>query len=206
MALIMEIMKTIAQPVEELARWLEETYQVETIATIDKWRNLTGMTINLDCAVGDCAVTSEEVQVQSSTKFSKKIPKTKEVCQHIFLSGQKAGEQCTTKPKNGATHCSAHKPKSSVKSVKSNAEKPSKKKEGKKVDAINSDFESENEKVEKRPKKTTKITKESSDLELSEPEAPVKPLLKKKIKGASKTTKQYNTDEEYLDGDLDLSD
>ena len=51
-------------------------------------------------------------------------------------------------------------------------------------------------------------SEEDSDMEaLSEPETPVKPLLKKKTsKVVAKPTKQYDTDDEKLDNDLNLSD
>ena len=51
-------------------------------------------------------------------------------------------------------------------------------------------------------------SEEDSDMEaLSEPETPVKPLLKKKTsKVVAKPTKQYDTDDEKLDIDLNLSD
>jgi hypothetical protein len=270
MALIMEIMKTIAQPIGELAIWFEETYQVEASETIAKWRELTGM--NITVKEGD--ISHDEVQslnVDSTKNVKlKKIPKTKDVCQHIFLSGQKVGEQCTTKPKGGASYCSAHRPKDSVKSAKS--AKTPKKKEVKKVEKIDSEFGSDSEqeekpvKVSKEPKKSTKIEKvvpkeqpkpviedddmtsdsdgepisravkyseaymdekeanldkekyrkkpkpvvvESDDDDLSEPQKPVRPLLKKKNlkNGPVKPSKKaYETDEEVLDKDLDLSD
>ena len=225
MALIMDIMKTIATPIGELARWLEETYQVDVNETTAKWRELTGMNIT----VIDDEVSQDEVQsvTVDSTKKSKKIPKTKDVCQHIFLSGQKIGDQCTTKPKGGALYCSAHRPKDSVKEVK---KKEVKKKEVKPVDKINSVYDTETEedekpvkkapkkekkeeKVPKKPKKTSGDTSlEESDIEaLSEPETPVKPLLNKNKKivknGPVKPPKKtYDTDEETLDKDLDLSD
>ncbi|CCV02180.1 hypothetical protein IIV25_162R [Invertebrate iridovirus 25] len=252
MALIMEIMKTIAQPIGELAVWLEETYQVDVDETIKKWYELTGMKITVkEGEVSHEQVQSLNVDSTSEKKSNKKIPKTKDVCQHIFLSGQKVGEQCTTKPKGGATYCSAHRPKDSVKSSTS---KKGKKKEVKKVvEKINSEFESDSEveapvapkkevkpkKVVKKPKKTSGDTdmEEDSDGELvpkefllkkkkqqqlaaaeidsdaealSEPETPVKPLLKKlknvKAKAVKKPLKGYNTDDEIIDDDLDLSD
>lgn len=252
MALIMEIMKTIAHPIGELAVWLEETYQVEISETVAKWRELTGMNITIkegEGEVSDQQVQSLDVDSTKNLK-TKKIPKTKDVCQHIFLSGQKVGEQCTTKPKGGASHCSAHKPKASAKSPKE-----PKKKEVKKIEKIDSEFESDHEqpKVTKEPKKEKvvekappkkqkktsgdtdmsedsdgelipreykqeklatqkaalkQLTLDDSDEEGSEPQKPVKPLLrKKKLNGPIKPSKQqYNTDEEILDKDLDLSD
>jgi hypothetical protein len=220
MALIMDIMKTIASPIGELARWLEETYQVDVNETTTKWRELTGMNIT----VTEDEVSHDELQSvtvdSSTTKKSKKIPKTKDVCQHIFLSGQKIGDQCSTKPKGGASYCSAHRPKDSVKKV---VKKEVKKKEVKPVDKINSVYDTETEEdekpvkksskkeekvvVPKKPKKTSGDTDlEESDIEaLSEPET-IKPLLKKKKNVKKPSKKAYDTDEENLDKDLDLSD
>lgn len=228
MALIMEIMKTIANPIGELAVWLEETYQVEVSETIEKWYELTGMkiSVNIEGEVTHEKVESLDVNLTDNPKTNKKIPKikSKDVCMHIFSNGQKAGEQCTTKPKGGAQYCSAHRPKDSVKSAK----KAPKKKDVK-VDHIDSEFESSNEEVPKEPKKIKekKVTKkqkksednsddevpqvaqkEDSDNEgLSEPETPVKPLLKKKVKKAQTkpSKKYYDTEEEILDKDLNLN-
>lgn len=231
MALIMEIMKTIANPIGELAVWLEETYQVEVSETIEKWYELTGMkiSVNIEGEVTHEKVESLDVNLTDNPKTNKKIPKikSKDVCMHIFSNGQKAGEQCTTKPKGGAQYCSAHRPKDSVKSAK----KAPKKKDVK-VDHIDSEFESSNEEVPKEPKEPKKIKekkvtkkqkksednsddevpqvaqKEDSDNEgLSEPETPVKPLLKKKVKKAQTkpSKKYYDTEEEILDKDLNLN-
>lgn len=262
----MEIMKTIADPVSQLALWLEETYQVDIAETIAKWHELTGMNITVkEGEVSYDKVQSLDVDSTKSPK-SKKIPRTKDVCQHIFLSGNKAGEQCTTKPKGGATHCSAHRSKDSVKSATKGTKAP-KKREVKKVDKIDPVFDYDTEiddkpvKVQEKPKKSKKEDKvqeqpkrpmkkvcgdtdmsEDSDGDLipreykleklaakaaaeaqkkkledsepealSEPETPVKPLLKKKAtkgttKPSKKVPKQYDTDEEKLDHDLDLSD
>lgn len=204
MSLIMDIMETIATPVSQLAAWLEETYNIEVDETISKWQELTGMNI----AVKNGEVSHDKVKSLNvnSTKITKKIPKTKDVCQHIFLSGKKAGEQCSTKPKNGATFCSAHKPKDSVKSVKST-------KAPKTIlnDKINSDFESDSEdehppqKNKKKVLNKPKTSSKASSSDASEPETPVKPLLKKN-KSPCKPAQQYDTDDEIIDNDETISD
>jgi len=242
----MEIMKTIATPMGELALWLEETYQVEIKDTMEKWHELTGMNITVqDDVVSHDKVDSIDVKTVKTVKSAKKIPKTKDVCQHIFMSGKNVGEQCTTKPKNGALFCSAHRPKDSVKSAKSAKASKAPKKVKKTEDKIASDFASDSEKedkpdkVAKAPKKATKkvvkkATHDSDDSDngLSEPEVPVKPLLKKKAthesddsdndlsepevpvkpllkksKEVKKTTKKpyYDTDDEPIDTNLNLS-
>ena len=226
MTLILNIMTTIATPIGELALWLEETYQVSINETIGKWEELTGMKIT----VSEGGISHEEAEsttVETARNLkNKKIPKTKDTCQHTFLSGQKVGEQCTTKPKNGAVFCSAHKPKDSIKST-SSAKKSSKKKEIKQIDKIDAEFESDSDKEEvvkapKGKKKKAVVPKKVSgdtDLENSDAEAPImsepeeiaKPLLLKKkpskpVPAKKSTKKNYNTDEEHIDKDLNLSD
>lgn len=173
----MEIMKTIANPIGELAIWLEETYQVNACETIEKWHELTGMKITVEEGeVSHDEVQSLDVNLANNPKSNKKIPKikNKDVCWHVFSSGQRAGEQCTTKPKGGAQYCSAHRPKDSAKSTK----KTPKKKEVKKIDKIESDFDSDSEDdrpiVKKEPKKIKekvvpkKQKKVSGDTDMSE--------------------------------------
>jgi len=258
MALIMEVMQTIARPVGQLALWLEETYQVDIVETMEKWRELTGMNITVKA---DKVITEEveslDVTSTSSTK-SKKVPKVKEreTCQHKFKTGDRTGEQCTTKPKGGALYCSAHRPKDSVKLTKSSkvtkTTKTSKKqtdteidpdfvsdveteqvslvaaepveepvvtkakakevKPKKKLPVPTSNEEDSEEEVVSKPKKSQKKNKKktTSINEDSEPEPdiPNKPLLKKKSvsKAVIPPSKQYNTEDEKVDEDLDLED
>lgn len=210
MALIMEIMKTIAQPIGELTMWLEKTYNVPSSETIAKWHSLTGMNITIKDTSASCEpVDTMDVPTTKTTK--KNIPKTKDLCQHIFVVGAKAGEQCTTKPKGGATHCSAHKKNSVVKDKTTKTK--AKKERVKSVEKIDSDFDADTEeevkpkknkseklkKVEKKPKEAV-VDSDFGPSDGEEGNGPVKPLLKKKGK------KVYNTDDEILDDDLDLSD
>lgn len=217
MTLIMEIMKTIAQPIGELTMWLEKTYSVPSSETIAKWHSLTGMNITIKDTSASCEpVDTMNVPTTKATKTTKKnIPKTKDLCQHIFVVGAKTGEQCTTKPKGGATHCSAHKPKNSV--VK---DKTAKKERVKSAEKIDSDFDADTEeekeevkpkknkpekpkKVEKKPKKAV-VDSDFGPSDDEEGNGPVRPLLKKK--GNPQPKKAYNTDDEILDEDLDLND
>lgn len=232
MALIMEIMKTIAQPISELAVWLEETYQVNADDTISKWKELTGMNITINSTDIE-KVETLDISTTKTVKSKKtSIPRTKDVCQHIFLTGLKAGDQCTTKPKGGATFCSAHRPKASAKDKKA----PKKEPKIKSVEKIDSNFEADTEeeielkeeikpkkpktekskkKVKKAPesdeepeapvvlKKPTKKVPIDSDFDDSDSNVKVKPLLKKN-KIVNK--KVYDTEDEVLDDDLDLED
>jgi len=239
MALIMEIMKTIAHPIGQLALWLEETYQVDTIETIEKWHELTGMNITVNTKEVSCE-TVKSINVPSTSSSSgkvKKIPKIKdkETCQHVFLTGAKAGDRCSTKPKGGAIFCSAHRPKDSVKSSKTKKSekveidpnfasdsddqkpdeekvevKPKKSSKKKPVDNLDSDDQKpDEEKVEVKPKKSSKNKLvDNLDSDNSELDTPNKPLLTKKrsvSKAIIPPSKQYETDEE-IDKDLDLDD
>src|SRR5574344_1387378 len=190
MALIMEIMKTIANPIGELAVWLEETYQVEVCETIEKWHELTGMKITVEEGkVSHNEVKSLDVNMTNNPKSNKKIPKikNKDTCVHIFSNGQRAGEQCTIKPKGGAEYCSAHRPKDSAKLTK----KIPKKKEVKKTSDFGSDSEDERNIVKKEPKKIKekvvpkKQKKTSGDTDMSEDsdgELVPRELLAEKVK------------------------
>jgi hypothetical protein len=173
MALIMEIMKTIAGPVQELVFWLNETYQVDTQETFNKWRELTGMNIQ----VTDEDNSDEPIQVSKAAKKSKsaKIPKVKNACcQHVFANGNRAGEQCSTKPKNGAEYCSAHRSKPKKSENSDDETTPKKPKSKKKVDdAYASDVEET-----KKPKSK----KKNIDLDDILPEK--KPSKKKTVRSS----------------------
>lgn len=199
--LMEEIMVIIARPLGRLVCWLEKNYNVDRSEIYTKWKDLSG----IDIVTEEEEDEDDRQSISNSTtpvKLNKKIPKTKKVCQHIFLSGQKAGEQCSTKPKGGASFCSAHRPKNSV--VK-DTKKPKKK--------INCKGESEPEshfKVLSKKADTSPQIAYSSFEDLSEPEN-IKPLLKKRalnseVPKSINISKEYNTDDEPLDEDLNLSD
>ena len=210
MALIMEIMQTIAQPINELALWFEKTYNIDPKETITKWHELTGMVIMVD----DGKVNTEEVRsldIPPPIRKSKKIPKNKEgsLCNHVYKVGVKAGEQCSTKPKNGADYCSAHKAKDSTRSASISSSKQSKRKEVKQVVKIDQEFESSDEdEPQVKPKKEKKVSKKHKDDSLDEDDEPevVKPLLRKKNSKMVNKALSYDTDDEKLDDDLDLED
>ena len=212
MALVMNIMELIAQPIGELADWLQTTYQINSDEVLGKWKELSGMNITIvEGEVVSDKVEAVNIKSAKNNKLNKKIPKTKELCQHTFLSGSKIGEQCTTKPKGGAIYCSAHKPKNS-------ADKPAKKKKEKvELDPnfnSESDVESkpakkkkelDTEKKSKKGKKKPFSSDNDSDIEnKSDPE--LKPLLKKKgAKNGPVKFKKYDTDDEHIDQELNLS-
>jgi hypothetical protein len=175
MALITDVMKTIANPVNKLILWLEETYKVDRDETMAKWFDISGMKITAG-EVADISGTKSEVkgEYSSATPKSKKIPKTKALCQYTFTSGQKTGEQCSTKPKGGADFCSTHRPKTDT--PKSN----------KTTEVINPDFESDPEQVVKDPKVS-------------------KRKIKDKKTANGNASEEYNTDTEPLDDNIDLN-
>lgn len=177
MALINNFLKSLAMPVGDLAKWLEEEHQIPVAETISKWNELTGMQISID---EDGSADCEEVEDQTiNINNNKKVGKPTlgggkldpKLCQHVFVAGGRKGQQCTTKPKGGKSdRCSAHKIKAKKSDSDSDVSKP--KKVVKKV-------------VKKAPKKQVKTdseneSKNSSDEE-SEVETAVKPKQQKKI-------------------------
>ncbi|ADO00503.1 hypothetical protein WIV_gp159 [Wiseana iridescent virus] len=185
MALINNFLKSLAMPVGDLAKWLEEEHQIPVVETISKWNELTGMQISIDEeGSADC----EEVEDQTININNKKVGKptlatgklNPILCQHVFVAGGRKGQQCGTKPKGGkADRCSAHKIKVKKSDSDSDASKPKKqvKKQVKKApkkqvktdsenEAKSSDEESEVETV--KPKQQKKIPKSDSENEDSD--------------------------------------
>lgn len=116
----MDMTRIIAEPVKMLSEWIVESRPANIEDIFQKWHDLTGMDIRIDNDRPASSITL------SSTL--KKVPKVKETCRHIFESGQKAGQQCLTKPKNGADLCSSHKPKDDSKTTPSGSKRSTKKK------------------------------------------------------------------------------
>jgi hypothetical protein len=194
MALIMEIMKTIAGPVQELVFWLNETYQVDTQETFNKWRELTGM--NIQVVDGDASDECEPIQVVKKTK----IPKVKNACcQHLFASGSRAGEQCSTKPKNGADYCSAHraKPKKNASDGEEEIKKPKQPKKKKVDDIYASDGEEEIKKPKQPKKKKDDVSASDGEEEIKKPKfKPLKKTDKKPKKESAKKKKIFDSADE----------
>ena len=195
MALITEIVKTIACPVQELVFWLSETYQVDTQETFNKWYELTGINIQV-VNKDDSDECGEPIQVVKATK-STKIPKVKNACcLHVFTNGSRAGEQCSTKPKNGAEYCSAHRPKPKKSSDDETPKKPKQSK--KKVDDIYaSDVEvGETKKPKQSKKKNVDDSEEETDKAKKQP--------KKKNEDSSKKVEDFSKKVEDDDVPLDI--
>lgn len=183
----MDMMKIVAEPVKKLSEWVVESHPTSVEEILQKWQDLTGVNIQVE----NCDA-SRQGQITVKVSKSKNIPKTKETCHHIFTGGQKAGDQCLIKPKDGAKFCSSHKPKDDLKPVS------------------------------KRPKKKVEIDLKfaGSDVENDGPlnqEQDVVAVKKPSKKSASKTAAKkppkpvepeyaYDTDNEPLDENIVLED
>jgi hypothetical protein len=199
MTFVNNFMKTLSIPIGALAQWLETEHQVPVSSTIEKWNELTGMKVTIDENSTGC----EEVVDQTIVIGSKK-PVTADtttlngtmldplLCQHVFIAGQRKGQQCCTKPKGGKDRCSAHKLKiprtnpllSDGSEGEKNKSKIRKVPKSKEIVPSDSESDSDIEKVPLPPKK--KIEKKvpafhssCSEDEFSEPARKV-PLPKKK--------------------------
>lgn len=207
MALINNFLKSLAMPVGDLAKWLEEEHQISVIETISKWNELTGMQISID---EDGSVDCEEVEDQTININNKKVGKPTlatgkldpKLCQHVFVAGGRKGQQCTTKPKGGKSdRCSAHKIKAKKSDSDSDANTP--KKQVKKV---------VKKQVKKAPKKQVKTddseneAKNSSDEEESEVETAVKPKQQKKIPKSDSENEESDKDHSDSDSESEEED
>lgn len=158
MAFVNDFLKSLAIPIGDLAKWLEEEHQVPVSDTIEKWNEITGMQV----VVNNNGTTCEEVEEQT-VNVGKKIQVNNLIptaCQHVFIAGNRKGQQCTTKPKGGNDRCSAHKIKvkkggqsnsedESVSQVKTTKKSPIKTKSKKVVKT-----DSESETTKKNPTKS----------------------------------------------------
>lgn len=218
MAFVNDFLKSLAMPIGDLAKWLEEEHRVPVSDTIEKWNELTGMQV----VVND-TTTCEEVEEQTVNIGKKTVPKNNTLvsttCQHVFIAGNRKGQQCTTKPKGGNDRCSAHKIK--VKKGQSNSDdepaaqattlkkRPVKKIKSKEI--VKTDSESESE-TKKNPKSmfdtdseeetetvvVPPATKPKKKIPDSESESEDKPAPKKK---PQKKIPPKGTDSEDSDSD-----
>ena len=113
MAFVNNFLKNLTMPLGDLAKWLEEEHQVPVVDTIEKWNELTGMNVTIgDDEAFDC----EDVVDQTIDLNKKELDAN--VCQHVFRTGNRKGQQCTIKPKGGSDRCSAHRKKGRKQAVK----------------------------------------------------------------------------------------
>ena len=186
MAFVNDFLKSLAMPIGDLAKWLEEEHQIPVHITIGKWNEITGMQVVIDD--DDNSATCEEVEDQT-INIGKKNNTTKNTnmclvsntCQHVFIAGNRKGQQCTTKPKGGNDRCSAHKLK-----VKKSPE-----------------IEKKQIKTKKRPIKKVKskeVVKTDSESEISDNEEPQiagpSTRSEKKIPASDSESEIFNSDNE----------
>jgi hypothetical protein len=158
MAFVNDFLKSLAMPIGDLAKWLEEEHQVPVKTTIEKWNELTGMNITTSGDVDD--VVDQTINIDKKKNSPSGLdPKT---CQHVFIAGKRKNQQCTTKPKGGNDRCSSHKNKV------------------KKGESSNSDPETPKKKQVKKVVKSKETVQTDSDSE-SEDDAPKKKPVKKSV-------------------------
>lgn len=180
MAFVNDFLKSLAMPIGDLAKWLEEEHQVPVSDTIEKWNELTGMQV----VVNNNTTTCEEVEEQTVNIGKKNVPKNNALiptkCQHVFIAGNRKGQQCTTKPKGDNDRCSAHKikvkkggqsnsddePAAQVKTLK---KRPVKKIKSKEIIKTGSDSEEETVVPVTKPKKKIPISDSESESEDENP-------------------------------------
>jgi hypothetical protein len=100
--------QSLAIPIGDLAKWLEKEHQVPISDTIEKWNELSGMQVIIDDNTTTCEEVNHTTTIKIKTNDSKNNGLISTTCQHVFVSGNRKGQQCTTKPKGG-DRCSAHK-------------------------------------------------------------------------------------------------
>lgn len=148
MSFVNDFLKSVAMPIGDLAKWLEEEHQVPAVSTIEKWNELTGMKVTIDENSIDCEEVEDQTINIKKKKSNSPSPTVEHLdsilCQHIFIAGNRKGQQCTTKPKGGNDRCSAHKMKvkkgdisdpETSKPIKRPVKKVIKTKKGKKTDS-----------------------------------------------------------------------
>jgi hypothetical protein len=183
MAFVNDFLKSLAIPIGDLAKWLEEEHQIPVVDTITKWNELTGMLVVVD----NDSVICEKVEDQTiNIGKKKKVQKNLNTCQHVFIAGNRKGQQCSIKPKGGASYCSAHKIKAKKGGdlISDDNEPPEIKspRRGKKIKSKEfvDDIDSDNETTKNNNCDTIK-----PKIPLSDPESDFedkKPALKKRVK------------------------
>ena len=204
MAFVNDFLKSLAMSIGDLAKWLEEEHRVPVSDTIEKWNELTGMQV----VVNNNTTTCEEVEEQTVNIGKKHVPKNNALipttCQHVFIAGNRKGQQCTTKPKGG-NRCSAHKikvkkggqsnsddepaaqaktlKKQSKEIVKTDSESETKKNPRSMFDTDSEETETETVVPVTKPKKKIPISDSESESEDEKPAPKKKPQKKIPPKG-----------------------
>lgn len=166
MALVNDIVKVLALPIGSLASWLETTYNIPMSETLEKWNELTGMELSTANGVVSCSeVTAKPVVLRQGDSSS---------CTHMFTVGSRKGTRCPTRPKNGATVCSAHKKKksSSNRAEEDVSEPSTSAQSADEEDVVRAEPPTKKKPASKKPakkttKKTTKKTKSDDEAEIA---------------------------------------
>ena len=165
MTFVNDFLKSVAMPIGQLAKWLEQEHQVPVESTIEKWNELTGMKVTMNEDSVDCEEVEEQTinikKKKSNTPACRVGDLDSTLCQHVFIAGNRKGQQCATKPKGGNDRCSAHKIKV-------------------KVDKSNSDTETSRKRPVKNVKKSKEEVKTDSESDTPKKNAPKKNAPKKK--------------------------
>ena len=189
MAFVNDFLKSLAMPIGDLAKWLEEEHQVPVKTTIEKWNSLTGMNITTTGDVDD--VVDQTINIEKKKKSSNGLdPKA---CQHVFIAGKRKGQQCTTKPKGDNDRCSSHKNKVKKGESSNSDQETPKKRQVKKVvkskETVQTDSESEDDTPKKKPVKKSVFDADTEE----EPKPVTKP--QKKIPPSSSGSESESDDE-----------
>lgn len=123
MSLINDFIQLLTCNIDEYTKWLEEHHNVPKDLVIEKWNDLTGLTLlNENNSIICADIQDPEIVIQRSGTT---VPY---LCQYVFKIGARKGQQCTKKPKEMATFCSSHKEKPNNNENEDNEEKKLKKK------------------------------------------------------------------------------
>jgi hypothetical protein len=112
-------------------------------------------------------VADQNVTISLASASNQKVsgpPIVSGLCQHIFLVGNRKGQQCTTKPKGGNNKCCAHKTKvKKTDANRSDSDASSKNKYRKKI-ISKSECDSESDEKKKVPgHKKVSLSEDSTD-------------------------------------------
>lgn len=164
-----DFIQILTSNIDTFAKWIEETHNIPNDVVITKWNDLTGMNL----IITDDNTTVCEDEEPSEIFIQRPGTLVPYLCQHVFKIGNRAGQQCSKKPKGNATKCCSHK----------DQESKTKKTETKKVTKTPKKV-TETKKVTKTPKKVTKETNSSdSDSEVADSEVEsTKKVTRRKVK------------------------
>jgi hypothetical protein len=191
MSLLNDFLKSLTMPIDDLAKWLYEEHQVPVNDTIAKWNSLTGMKITIEEDVVNCEeVADQTIAIKNKNQNVNNIQLDPKLCQHIFITGKRRNQQCTTKPKGGNDRCNAHKAKAKTSPITSPKVAPKKKKayySSKEEEDVESEAEVEKKDEEKEPEVPVKKSPQKSVFDTDSEEEEEPKVEKKKKKAIKKS-------------------